>query len=127
MSIPLKIETLAGGAVVEALEHEIQNMLNNIADPNTEAKKPREVRLVIKVKPNEHRNMADVLVQTSSKLVPAAPLETSILIDRGHTGEAVAAEMWAGEVPGQAQLPGVDVPTGKNVTNFNAHKEAANA
>lgn len=125
MSIPLQMDTLCGGAVIEALHHEVQNVLTNIADPNTEAKKVREVRLVIKVRPNEHRNMADVSVQTSSKLIPAAPLETSIIIDKDATGKAVAGEMWAGEQPGQAQLPGVDVPTGKNVTQFPSHKEAA--
>lgn len=109
MSIPLKIETLCGGGLLEALQHEMQNVLANCADPNTEAKKMREVRMVIKIKPNEQRNMADVFVQTSSKLVPAAPLESSIIIDKDNTGAPVAAELWVGENPMQAELPDVEI------------------
>lgn len=124
MSIPLTMETLCGGGVIESLHHEIQNVLNNVADPNTEAKKVREVRLLIKVKPNEHRNMADITVQASSKLIPAAPLETSILIDKDGN-RAVAAEMYGGENPGQASLPGV-ADSAHNVSKF-PKKEAANA
>ena len=37
MSIPLTMETLCGG-VIESLHYEIQNVLDNVADPNTEAK-----------------------------------------------------------------------------------------
>lgn len=33
--------------------------------------------------------------------------------------------MRAGENPGRVQLPGVDMPTGKNVTQFPNHKESA--
>lgn len=124
MSIPLTMETLCGGGVIESLHHEIQNVLNNVADPNTEAKKVREVRLLIKVKPNEHRNMADITVQASSKLIPAAPLETSILIDKDGN-KTVAAEMYGGENPGQASLPGV-ADSAHNVSKF-PKKEAANA
>lgn len=124
MSIPLKVETLCGGGVVEALEYEVARMLDNIADVNTPAKKAREVRLVIKVKPNDQRNMAEVLVQTSSKLVPASPLETSILIDKDKKGKAVGAELWTGETPGQATLPDLDM---HKIKNFPNKKEAVNA
>jgi hypothetical protein len=122
MSIPLTMETLCGGGVIESLHHEIQQVLNNVADPNTEAKKVREVRLVIKVKPNEHRNMAEVSVQASSKLIAAAPLSTAIIIDKDGN-RAVAAEIFDGENPGQLVLPDVEV-SAHNVSRF---KGAANA
>lgn len=47
------------------------------------------------------------MVQTSSKLVPAAPLETSIIIDKDGN-KTVAAELYGGENPGQMTLPGVE-------------------
>lgn len=116
MSIPLTMETLCGGGVIESLHHEIQNVLDNVADPNTEAKKVREVRLVIKVKPNDHRNMADVTVQASSKLIAAAPLATSIIIDKDGS-KTVAAELYGGENPGQLTLPDV-APVAHNISQF---------
>jgi len=124
MSIPLTMETLCGGGVIESLHHEIQNVLDNVADPNTEAKKVREVRLVIKVKPNDHRNMADVTVQASSKLIAAAPLATSIIIDKDGN-RTVAAELFGGENPGQLTLPEIEA-SAHNVSKFQK-KEAANA
>jgi hypothetical protein len=123
MSIPLTMETLCGGGVIESLHHEIQNVLDNVADPNTEAKKVREVRLVIKVKPNDHRNMADVTVQASSKLIAAAPLATSIIIDKDGN-RTVAAELYGGENPGQLTLPEI-AHNAHNISQFK--KEAANA
>lgn len=123
MSIPLTMETLCGGGAVEAFHFEVQRALDNIADPNTEAKKLREVTLKIKIKPNEARNMAEIMVQTSSKLVPAAPLETSIIIDKDGN-KTVAAELYGGENPGQMTLPGVE-ETAHNVSPI--RKEDAHA
>jgi len=124
MSIPLSLETLCGGGALEALHHEVQTVLDNIADPNTDAKKVREVRMTIKIKPNEHRNMADVTVQASSKIIPAAPLSSAILIDK-EGGRTIAAEVFPGENPGQAALPGV-AEQAHNVSKFPG-KEASNA
>ena len=73
--IPLKIETLYGGGAVERLQEEIQRVIANICDPNTPAKKARKIKLELVVKPNEQRNMAEVVVNTSSTLCPPEPLE----------------------------------------------------
>ena len=106
MSIPLNIETLYNGGAIERIRGELQRALDNIADPNTEAKKPRKVKLEVTIKPNEHRNMAELIVSTSCTLQPAAPLETSIIIDKDISGKAVAAELANGENLGQMALPG---------------------
>lgn len=89
--IPLKIETLYGGGAVERLQEEIQRVIANICDPNTPAKKVRKIKLELVVKPNEQRNMAEVIVNTSSTLCPPEPLETSIYIGNDpRTGEVAA-------------------------------------
>ena len=80
MSRPLKPETLCDGEMLEALEIELQKALDNIADERTEAEKTREIILKIKIKPDEERGLADVIVEVSSKLAPQIPLETSILV-----------------------------------------------
>ena len=69
--IPLKIETLYGGGAIERLQEEIQRVIANICDPNTPAKKVRKIKLELVVKPNEQRNMAEVVVNTSSIPGPA--------------------------------------------------------
>lgn len=122
MSIPLTIESLYGGGAVERLHGELQRALENIIDPNTPAKKTRKVKLEVAIKPNEHRNMAELTISTSSTLCPPEPLETSIIIDRDKSGGAHASEMAPGENPLQHQLP--DVPQSGKVTNFHQAKSA---
>lgn len=114
MSIPLSVQGLYSGGVVERLHDELQKAIDNIADPNTAAKKPRKVKLDITIKPNEQRNMAELVITTSSTLQPPAPLETSIIIDKDKNGKAYASELASGENPGQMSLPGTH-ETGKVV------------
>jgi hypothetical protein len=122
MSIPLTIESLYGGGAVERFHFALQEVLQNILDPNTDAKKPRKVKLELTIKPNELRNMADLTISTTTTLCPPAPLETSILIDKDKAGKAHAAEMFNGENPEQNSLP--DVP---GTTKLTLHRGGANA
>lgn len=124
--IKLTVENMYSGGVVERIHEEIQRVLTNISDPNTPAKKARKVKMEMTIKPNEHRNMAEVLVSTSSALCAPEPIETSIYI--GHdprTGEIDASEMMPGENPQQNQLPGVP-QTGSKITHLNPAKAASN-
>lgn len=116
MSIPLTIESLYGGGAVERLHGALQEALQNILDPNTPAKKARKVKLEISIKPNEQRNLADVMVSTSCTLCPPEPLETSIIIDKDNTGKAHAAELGGNENPNQNTLPGTMEAGGKVLT-----------
>lgn len=125
MSRPFKLETLNDGGVMEAIEHGLQQIMDNIADPNTEAKKVRKLVVEVKFKPNEHRNLADVECKVDARTVPQAPQVVSILIDKDRSGKAVAAELHTGENPGQERLPGVDSEKVKNISS--ARKEAAHA
>ena len=122
MSIPLTIESLYGGGAVERLHGALQEALQNILDPNTPAKKARKVKLELTIKPNEHRNLAEVLVTTSCTLCPPEPLETNIYIDKDVDGKAHAAELASGENHEQNILPGT-IESGKVLT---LHKGASN-
>ena len=88
----LSLANLYDGAVIEAVDHALQEVFDNILDPNTETTKTREGVLKIKVKPNQERNLGTVTFQATAKLAPAQPLETAILIDRDRNGKAVAIE-----------------------------------
>lgn len=98
MSVKLSVETLYNGGVAEILMSELQKVVDNILDPNTEAKKERSVTLKMKIKPNEQRNTAEMKIETTSKICPSAPIETSIMIAKNiKTGEVYCEEICAGE------------------------------
>lgn len=92
----IDISEIAGGAVAEAAGIELQKVIENIADANTDPKKVREVTIKIKVRGDERRDIAMVEVQTNSKLIPSKPLETKFIIDRDSKGKVVGAELVSG-------------------------------
>jgi multidrug efflux pump subunit AcrB len=102
---PITLSGLHGGAVVEAVDHEIQNVLANITDVNTSKQKARTVTLTLTFKPNKERNIADVTFQAKSALAPAEALETSIIIDRNQAGQPVAFELTKTNPHNQGVLP----------------------
>lgn len=51
----LGLENLKDGAAVEMLNDELQRVLANIQDVNTDSKQVRELNLKIKIKPSEGR------------------------------------------------------------------------
>lgn len=109
MSIPLTVENLCNGGAVERFHDALCDVVKNISDPNTEAKKPRKVKLEMTIKPNEHRNMAEVIVSVTSTLQPVKPIETSIMLECNIlTGEVGASEMRPSETFGQLSLPDID-------------------
>jgi hypothetical protein len=101
----LTLATMYDGAAIEAVDHELQNVVNNIIDVNTEAERIREVTLKIKIKPNKERNLGSVTFQATSKLAPCEALETSILIDRDKAGRGVAYEHYSRQDDFQGVLP----------------------
>lgn len=102
---PITLPSIYGGAIVEAVDHELANALANISDVNTSPGQTREVTLKIKIKPNKERNIASLTFQASSKLAPAEALETSILIDRDESGRTVGFEMSRSDNYNQGVLP----------------------
>lgn len=110
MSKPLKLETLQNGAVLEAFEVELQNVLDNIQDPNTKPDGAREVTVKLKFKPNKDRNYTSLTYSVTSKLQASEPGEVPIFVDRDRKNKrATAVELIsADENPDQERLPGVD-------------------
>ena len=98
--INLSIPTLANGALLERFNEEIGKVVANISDPNTPAKKPRVITMKMTIKPNEQRNMAEIVVATSSTLCAPTPIETGIYIGLNpKTGEVGASEFASEEMP----------------------------
>lgn len=110
MSKPLKLETLQNGAVLEAFEVELQNVLDNIQDPNTKPDGVREVSVKLKFKPSKDRNYTSLTYSVTSKLQPSEPGEVPIFVDRDRKNKrATAVELVSpDENPDQERLPGID-------------------
>ena len=97
----IDLNTFASGALAEKVNIELQKALDNIADPNTDHKKARKVTVSITLKANEKRNLANVVVDTKSTLVPAVGVETELIIDYTGDGKVTGAELKSG-IPGQS-------------------------
>lgn len=97
------LSDFAGGAVAERFNHELQKVLENIADPNTDPKKTRSVTLTVSIKADEHRDVANVSINTKSTIVAPKPLETKLLMDHDTHGKVVASELKSG-VKGQTYI-----------------------
>jgi hypothetical protein len=74
----VSLSTLGKGAAAELFAEELGKVLENIADVNTEAKVPREIRLSVKIIPRETRDFAAVKVSCTSKLAALKQYETSV-------------------------------------------------
>lgn len=99
----IDLNTFASGALSEKVNIELQKALDNIADPNTDHKKARKVTVSITLKANGKRNLANVIVDTKSTLVPAVGVETELIIDYTRDGQVTGAELKSG-IPGQSYM-----------------------
>lgn len=85
----VSLSTLGNGAAVQLFQVELQKVLDNIVDENTNPKAIREVTLKVKVKPDEDRDYGQVSISCTSKLAPMAPFGTNFFIGkRGRQGVA---------------------------------------
>jgi uncharacterized protein YuzE len=93
----LNLAEMAQGAFMEQFHRELNQVLANIADPNTDPKKARKITLTMTLKPDENREVVTVETQSKSTLVPPKPLGTTIIIDRDNDGSVVGAELKSGQ------------------------------
>lgn len=114
MNKTFSIDTLAGGAVKERLSQAIQEVMENIADPNTPWKDKRKVTLEITLSTKEDREMIDFDVIAKTKLAPRTPVHTTFIMDRNLDGEIFASE-YKKQLPGQTAIKVIN-ETGEIVT-----------
>ncbi len=108
----LNLSTLADGAVQERFQIELERVLANLMDPNTDHKKKRKLQLTLTFQTDERRNLSSVDVDTKTTLAPAVGITTTILMDRDNDGNAVGAEY----IQQRLNFDEPDPPT--NVTQF---------
>ena len=96
---------MARGAIQERADYEMARVLDNILDPNTEARAKRKLQLTIDFRPDDDRQVIAVSVTAKSTLCPTNPVSTSLYITGDEHGEATAVEM-VPNIPGQTDMFG---------------------
>ena len=80
------INDLSTGVVDEQFKREWEKILQNIADPSTEAKKKRKFTLEIEITPNEDRSLAAVAIKSKSSLAPVKSDDSMIFMELSNDG-----------------------------------------
>lgn len=106
----IDLEKFAGGALTEKFNMGLREVLENISDLNTDAKKKRKMTVELTFSPDEERelSMVDIIVKT--KLAPNMPVATKLLIDKDGNGGIIASE-YGKQIKGQQYMK-VDEETG---------------
>lgn len=107
------------GAAVERFDLALQKVLDNIQDPNTDAKKPRAVVLKITITPDEDRGVGKYTIEAQEKLAPIKAHPGRVFLGRDKAGHGVASEVH----PSQVEIP--EVLEAANVRKFKLDKEVS--
>jgi hypothetical protein len=124
----VSLANLKGGAVIEAADNALEEVYQNILDPNTEATQTREVSVKLIFKPGKDRSTNQLVIKVDRKLAAQAPMEAAIFIGKvkdttSGKEKAVGAE-YGPLNPGQHVLPDTvedrtsGISSARNVTPF---------
>jgi hypothetical protein len=79
----LSLETIAAGAVPELFGHELERLVLNIADPNTDPTAARSMTMKLELKPqDESRERVEARVTFSVKLAGPEMISSSVFLTR---------------------------------------------
>ncbi|MBO0555746.1 replication terminator protein [Clostridium botulinum] len=110
----INLEKFADGALAEKINMALKEVLTNITDPNTDWKTKRKLTLDIKFSAGEDRELAMLDIVAKTKLAPAKPLSSKIVIGTDGKGGILASE-FKNQIPGQSTMR-VDEETGEVLT-----------
>lgn len=83
----LSIATLRRGSVVEMVDGAIQEVLENVADPNTDATAKRKVTLTLTFAPDNEREQMGVAIAVKAAMAPQAVVNTTAFL--AHTRDGI--------------------------------------
>lgn len=84
----LTLETVGGGELAAQVAKELQNICENIADPNIKADAVRALKIELKVKPDAKRQTAEISYKVRASLPGMETSKTTafIAMDAGELG-----------------------------------------
>ena len=122
----MNLAELANGGMQEKVDLEIEKIVKNILDLNTESKKARKLNIGIEFKPaDEQRNTINTTIQVKSTLAPQVGVATTLLVGKDtKNNKIVANELKSGAV-GQTYFDETDSTlkddTGNPINTDNNH------
>lgn len=115
------LSEMANGAVNERFNYELQKVVENICDPNTDPKKKRKITLTMVIEPDAKREQAHISIETKTTLCPAQPELTTIIIGVDKDGVQTAKELKSG-IKGQTFIDNdndISDDVGNKIVKFN--------
>lgn len=100
-----QLDELMDGALTERFNMEMERVLKNVFDPNTNPKQKRQIQIVIDIAPNERRDAAEFKVDVKSKIAPPMAIAQTCFLHQDDSGNVTATEITK-EVPGQIDMEG---------------------
>lgn len=92
---------MCNGAFQERTDYEMQRLIENILDPNTDPLAKRKVQITLELKPDADRSTVAVNCAVKSTLAPTYPVPTMLYIaDRENVIEMTP------QIPGQMGFDG---------------------
>lgn len=97
--INVNLSEMDNGSLQQRFESELEKVILNIIDPNTDETKKRKIQINIEVVPKGNRDEVEFAMEVKSTLQPRKKVYANILVDSDGAG-AYANELRSG-VPGQ--------------------------
>lgn len=98
------LERFAGGKLSAQINKALQDVTENILDPNTDETKVRKITVTISMKANKNRDYVATAVETKTTLAPVIGAATAFYIGKDLiTGEVDCTELGS-QIPGQLTL-----------------------
>ena len=109
------LDELMDGALTERFNYEMERVLANVFDPNTNPKAKRKIQIIINITPNERRDAAEFKVEVKSTVASPVPVTQTVFLDVDDNGNVTATEI-TNQTPGQINIDGDE--TSPNVIEF---------
>lgn len=92
----IDLNKFADGAVAQKVERELQNVINDIHDPNTDPEKARKITITLTLTGDEKREYIDTKVDVKASLVGHKPASTKMIMGK-QDGKVTARELVSGK------------------------------
>lgn len=103
------LDELMDGALTERFNSELRKVLENVLDPNTDAKKKRRIQITVDIAPNERRDAAEFKIEVKSTVAAPVPAAQTVFLQMDERTGTVTATEITNQVPGQINMEGTPV------------------